>query len=166
MTPKQVYQKAYRAANKDKLREYNKHYQRKYYEENPTKYLYWQIKGRASELGLPFDLDLSDLIIPDTCPILDIPIFRNTGKHGPSSNSPSVDRINPSLGYVKGNVWIISQRANVMKNDASFKELERFANWVKTSLPSLKTFTNSSDLATHPTPTTSSNSQTQSLPRL
>jgi hypothetical protein len=141
LTPKQLYQKEYRRKNSERLREYNKQYQRDYYKERPEQYLYWQLKTRAKTAGVPFNLTLDDIIIPTHCPILGIPIFRNKGSHGPTGNSPSVDRLVPALGYVKGNVWVISQRANVMKNDASFEELERFADWVKNSLPSLKTST-------------------------
>jgi hypothetical protein len=41
-----------------------------------------------------------------------------------SPNSPSLDKIIPSKGYIKGNVWVISNRANTLKNDASLQELE------------------------------------------
>jgi hypothetical protein len=44
--------------------------------------------------------------------------------------SPSLDRIKPELGYVPGNIQVISARANVMKNDATPEELLAFANWV------------------------------------
>lgn len=41
-----------------------------------------------------------------------------------SNNSPTIDRINPKLGYIKGNVWVISNKANRFKNDATLEELE------------------------------------------
>ena len=43
-----------------------------------------------------------------------------------SFNSPSIDRIDSNKGYIKGNVRIISLRANMMKNDANLQELEEF----------------------------------------
>jgi len=60
------------------------------------------------------------------CPILGIPLIPGIGAQSP--NSPSLDRIIPSLGYVKGNIAVISYRANAMKNDATIDELESFSN--------------------------------------
>lgn len=129
------YSKNYRDKNIDKAREYNKLYQREYFKNNREKYLYWQVKGRAGRGGLPFDLTPEDLKIPSNCPVLGIPLFRNVGGKRPTANSPSVDRIIPELGYTKGNIQIISHRANVMKNDASPEELRKFAEWVLKTFP-------------------------------
>lgn len=124
------YQKAYRSKHKDELREYNRLYQQEYYKENPDKYLYWQLKARAKK-NLDFDLEMTDVVIPEVCPILGIKLERNIGKLSGSQNSPSVDRIDNTKGYVKGNIQVISLRANVMKSDASPEELRKFANWIK-----------------------------------
>lgn len=87
------------------------------------------IKCRAKKTGIPFDLCIEDLISPDVCPILGVHLQRGKG-HGPQPYSPSVDRIDPTLGYIKGNIQIVSQRANVMKNNATPEELREFAKWV------------------------------------
>lgn len=129
------YSKKYREMNLEKAREYNKEYQRQYFKDNPDRYLYWSVKGRARKLGLPFNLELEDLVIPTVCPILGLPLARNTGQKRPAPNSPSVDRIDPTKGYVKGNVQVISQRANIMKNDANSEELRKFAEWVLKTFP-------------------------------
>jgi hypothetical protein len=119
--------------NKERLAEYQKVYSKKWYESNIDKYLLYQIRARAKKFGIPFDLELGDVQVPEECPILGIPLFRNVGKNGPCGNSPSVDRIDPKKGYIKGNVWVISQKANTMKSDATIEELERFRDWLNKS---------------------------------
>src|SRR5574343_1068165 len=81
-------------------------------------------KKRSEKLNIPFNIDESDLIVPKFCPLLDIPIFIKEGSL--TNNSPSLDKIIPELGYIKGNVWIISMRANRMKSDLSKKEMIMF----------------------------------------
>ena len=83
-----------------------------------------RVKYRAAEKGLKFDITHKDLVIPEVCPILKIPLELQLGKgRGLHPNSPSVDRINPKLGYIKGNVRVISARANLLKSDATITEL-------------------------------------------
>lgn len=81
-------------------------------------------KKRARDSGIPFDIEVSDIVIPAVCPILGKPLVRHT------PYAASVDRIVPALGYVKRNIQIISKKANAMKLDASFEELISFANWI------------------------------------
>lgn len=92
------------------------------------------IRRRAKNKNIPFDLDLEYLFIlsPINCPVLNIPLSwcEKHQKQGPKNNSPSLDRIEPEKGYVKGNVMWMSQLANVMKNSATKEELKLFANWV------------------------------------
>lgn len=87
-------------------------------------------KARAKERGMAFDIDKSDLVIPSYCPILGIKLECHSGSSGGKYNSPSLDKIIPSLGYVKGNIQVISDRANKMKADASISELWLFAEWI------------------------------------
>ena len=133
-TQKSQYLREWKARNKEKVSEYHKAYSADWYRANPERYLLYQARSRAKKFNLPFNLELSDLVVPDVCPILGIPLVRNVDGRGQSHNSPSVDRILPELGYVKGNVQIISTRANVMKNDASPEELRKFADWVNRSI--------------------------------
>lgn len=115
---------------KEYYREYNKQYQREYFKKHPEKYLLWGIRYRCRKKNIPFDLTEEDIVIPEFCPALGIPLYRNRGGKKHTDNSPSVDRIVPELGYVKGNIQIISQKANTMKTNATLKELKDFANWV------------------------------------
>ena len=82
-----------------------------------------QVKHRAKKNNIEFSITLEDLPCPPRCPVLDILLIR--GKEGSYFNNPSVDRIDPKKGYIKGNVRIISQRANQLKSNASIEELEK-----------------------------------------
>ena len=84
------------------------------------------LRHRAKKLGIPFNLTKEDLIVPEICPVLGIPLILKGGATGRvNPNNPSVDRIRPSLGYVKGNVRVISLRANHLKSDATIEELNK-----------------------------------------
>lgn len=79
-------------------------------------------KQRAKTKGIPFDLSYSDIELPEVCPLLGISLTANEGRL--KDDSYSLDRIYPSLGYVKGNVWVISNKANMIKSNASLDELK------------------------------------------
>lgn len=83
-------------------------------------------RNHAKAVGVDFDLTISDLYpLPETCPVLGIPLNYGTGSRGAADNAMSIDRIDPNLGYVKGNIVMVSQRANRIKNDATVDELRR-----------------------------------------
>ena len=84
-------------------------------------------KSRAKEKGIPFDLKLSDIVIPKTCPVLGIPLFWGD-KQG--DNTPSIDRVIPEKGYVLGNCHVISMKANRLKNNATIEELKAILEYV------------------------------------
>lgn len=94
---------------------------------NDHDYKIWKdAKGRAKKLGRPFSIDVDDIVIPETCPILGTPIERS--KHNSSNNSPSLDCFDPAKGYSKGNVWVISQRANWLKRELTLEEWKQFVS--------------------------------------
>lgn len=82
-------------------------------------------KLRANKKGIPFNLLPEDIILPTHCPILGVPLSKNGRRYG-----YSLDKIDPNGGYVKENIWVISQLANAMKWDSTPKERLAFANWV------------------------------------
>jgi hypothetical protein len=100
---------------------------------NPTKFMLYCAKSRAKRDDVPFSIGYEDIVVPDVCPILGIRIFQNLdkGTHGPSANSPSLDKIVPELGYVVGNIQVISNRANTMKQDASLDEIIALGKWAQ-----------------------------------
>ena len=86
-------------------------------------------RKRAKDKKIPFDIDHDYIrsIVPSHCPVFGTPLEWSLQRAAQSitlGNSPSLDRIVPERGYVKGNVWIISHRANTIKNDASHEELK------------------------------------------
>lgn len=91
-------------------------------------------KARARDLGVPFDLTPADISIPETCPVLGIVLCRSEGD-GFKAASPSLDRIVPELGYVRGNIVVISNRANLLKRDATRAEIEALAAWMRKVSP-------------------------------
>lgn len=89
-------------------------------------------RHRAKNKGIPFELDNEYIykMLPEVCPALGTPIkFDN--KRSNRHDSPSIDRIIPEKGYVRGNVAIISCRANAIKSDANVIEIEQVLNWMK-----------------------------------
>ena len=82
-------------------------------------------KQRAKTKNLEFNIDISDIDLPEVCPLLGIPLHSSERKNNISvDGSYSLDRIDPTKGYIKGNVWVISYKANRIKNNASLEELE------------------------------------------
>lgn len=125
--------------SKEKYKEYYKDYYQKNKEKLGQKTkkwregrqdLYWlaSVRYRCKKNNIPFDLDPSDIIIPERCPVLGIEFKR--GKGHPEDTSPSIDRIDPTKGYTKGNVQIMSNLANKMKANATPEQLLAFADWV------------------------------------
>ena len=90
-------------------------------------------RGRARRKGLPFDLSYTylDSIWPkdNLCPVFGFEMKFNRGKQGAYYNSPTLDRIIPSKGYVEGNVIVISNKANCIKSDAEPKEMYKVADF-------------------------------------
>lgn len=98
--------------------------------EDPQGYWITNLRIRARKMGLPFNLTKEDLPVPDLCPVLKIPlIFASGGK--PTPNSPSADRVDNSKGYIKGNVRIISFKANRAKGDMTLEDAERLVSYMK-----------------------------------
>lgn len=112
-------------------KEYNKEHYKEYYKTNADAKILNSIRFRAGRKGIPFDLELEDIQGVTHCPVFGWELKRSgSGVSGASPNSPSVDRKIPELGYVKGNIQILSNKANTMKHDATPEELIQFAEWI------------------------------------
>lgn len=94
---------------------------------DPRRFLLHAAKHRAKVAGMPFDLTLDDIAIPMFCPALGIQLQISDGYQ--RNHSPSIDRVHPELGYVKGNVIVVSWKANRIKVDATAEELRMVADF-------------------------------------
>lgn len=95
---------------------------------NPEAVMLAKAKARAKKKGIDFNIQVVDIIIPDVCPVLGIKIERASKLH---PGSPTLDRVIPEKGYTKGNVFVISWRANRLKSDATAEELEKISEYIK-----------------------------------
>ena len=98
-----------------------------------TKKLLYAARRRATTKQIDFNLTEEDVVIPEYCPALGLklqPVYGVTGR----DSSPSLDRINNNEGYVKGNVAVISFRANTLKNNATSEELRAIADYMDRTL--------------------------------
>ncbi len=124
--PEISYQKKWSRENKGKVSAYQKIARKNFREKhgvgmttvwkrnNPERAMWLSAKDRARKNGIPFNIDVSDVVIPDVCPILFVPLAPGGSGH---AYAPSLDRINNNLGYVKGNVAVISKAANSLKSN-------------------------------------------------
>ena len=126
MTKLKQYQKEYRATDwyKENHRRWEKEYRRRF----PEKSLYRSCRKRAQREGIEFNIEESDIVIPSTCPILNIPVVYASENRG---EWPSVDKVNPSKGYTKGNVAVISYRANMMKSNMTIDDVKRLLKFME-----------------------------------
>jgi hypothetical protein len=87
------------------------------------KYLYESAKVRSKKYDIVFDIEIGDIVVPDMCPVLGIPLINGDGVC--FDGSPTVDRIIPELGYTKNNIIVVSMKANRIKNNATLDELKK-----------------------------------------
>lgn len=114
--------------SKEQRKVWEKEWKEIYLKENPQKRLLWAAKRRSVTQNLPFNIEESDINIPEHCPYLGITLQTSTPRGTNRDASMSLDRIIPELGYVKGNIEVISNLANTMKNSATQQQLLTFAN--------------------------------------
>jgi hypothetical protein len=91
--------------------------------------IFRETRGRARREGIAFTIEIGDITIPERCPVLGI-LLEKRGERRTDA-SPSIDRIDATRGYVKGNVAIISWRANRIKADATAEDLKLISDWMR-----------------------------------
>lgn len=105
-------------------------YQRTMKEKDPRISLLNSARERARRFNLPINLTREDIVIPEFCPIFPNLILERMSGFG-RDNSPTLDRVIPRLGYIKGNVEVISFKANRLKSNATADELFAVAAYLK-----------------------------------
>lgn len=128
-----TYNKDYYSANKARILAQNNLYAKKRYLEllktRPKYALVKNLRSGAKKRGLEFNITEEDLVLPDTCPIFGTKL--NFGKDRTSYTKASVDRVDNTKGYVKGNVRIISWIANTRKGSMSIEHVENLLLYMR-----------------------------------
>ncbi len=107
---------------------YMRPHQRRRRRAHPEAALVERAQHRAQTRDLPFSITHRDVVVPTICPALGIPLIVGQKR---SAMSPSLDRIQPHLGYVPGNVRVLSDRANRLKGNQGLTELRARADAAK-----------------------------------
>ena len=101
---------------------------------DPRKKLLYAARKRAKQNELECTITVDDIVIPGICPALGIKLEARIGAGRQNreeiGNSPSLDRIDNSKGYIPGNVAVISLRANMIKTNATAAELKAVAAYI------------------------------------
>lgn len=106
--------------------------------ENRLRDMIYGARKRTRRDGGEFGITADDFEPVTHCPLSGIALnFCNRTK-GPAKDSPTIDRIDPSKGYVPGNVWVISHYANRIKSDATLEDLEMIVANLRKKIESLK----------------------------
>jgi len=121
-------QKKYYEVNKTAICAAAREHSRKKHIADPRYKMLSSAKLRAKNAGRECTLILSDIVIPELCPLLGVKI--TTGSRQVKNTSPTIDRKDSAKGYIRGNIWVISWRANRIKSDATLEELSLIVkNW-------------------------------------
>jgi len=121
--------KEYYALNKEKIIARTRQNSIKWFSKNYARKMWYTAQARARYSNLEFDIHHTDIHIPEYCPYLGIKIT-TTQNEGRQISNASLDRIDSTKGYIKGNIQVISDLANRMKQDATQEQLISFAKGI------------------------------------
>lgn len=127
---KRDYARLWRQKRKEELGDFWTEYNHKWRANHPARYLLQKSKSRAKKLGLDFTITENDITIPDYCPVLGLKLELGAGK-GKIPNSPSLDRIDNTKGYIPDNVQVMSWRANDLKANGTLEEFEKLVEFLR-----------------------------------
>lgn len=111
---------SYYTKNREARRTYAKDYYHRTKHLRRREQMLKDAKNRAGVKNLVFELSVEDIVIPEICPVLGIPM-----------TSPSLDRFDNDIGYTKANIRVISLRANQLKKDGTLEEFEKIVRYMR-----------------------------------
>lgn len=103
------------------------------YRYRDTFYRQYVARKQAAKIkGVPFTIKFSEIEKPKFCPVLGLELeYGWSGEGRRLPNKATIDKLIPSLGYVPGNVFVISWRANNLKKDMLVEEAEKILNYMR-----------------------------------
>lgn len=129
---KEYSDKYFAGLSKERLKEMGiakKEYMHSTARSDPERHMLNWARKRAKDKGIDFSITVEDIYIPDVCPVLGIPLFKGEGSR--TDNSPSLDRVDNTKGYIRGNVCVISFRANALKNNGTVLEFKAIIEYME-----------------------------------
>jgi hypothetical protein len=81
-----------------------------------------RVHSGSRRRGIPFELELDNILTPDHCVMFDTPLVYVPAPHGvkiPRANVPALCRINHQFGYVEWNVVTLSHLANSWQHSST-----------------------------------------------
>jgi hypothetical protein len=105
-------------------------------DENSIRLQFTSLRLKAKSQGIPFDIELDDIDKPEFCPILGLKLnYGWSNKPGEKRNQDKskavFDKVIPELGYIKGNVFMISHEANRLKSNMSSEIARKIATYIE-----------------------------------
>lgn len=131
---KRIVGENYRNENREEYNKYCREKKKETYSPQKRRILYLKnlrqemfnaAKQRAKNKNITFTITLADVIIPTNCPVFGIPL-----DHSDRFHAPTLDRVINDLGYVPGNVMVISAKANRLKNNGTIDEFEKIIKYM------------------------------------
>jgi hypothetical protein len=123
-----AYYQAWRTKNREKRLVIERQWRLK----NPAHGMFSNAKERAKLKKVSFNLEKGDIVIPERCPCCQH--FLEVGRTKVHSHSPTLDRLDLSRGYIRGNVWVICHFCNRQKSDMSVAQLRALADKIEAEI--------------------------------
>lgn len=91
--------------------------------------IFYTRRKQAQKEGIEWTIVPTDLDWVEVCPVLGLTLNYEQSV-GRTENSPSLDRIDCTKGYIPSNVAIISWRANRIKNNGTIADHKAILDWM------------------------------------